>query len=169
MYVGVVLGTTEKIIQLVEENPGIRYSEIRRATGLANGVLSYHLSKIEKSGQIMVERTPRVARLYPCGIRQEEAVVIKHLKNPTERKILSALLEGEQDFKEIVKKTKKSQGTISFYLKTLCGDNLIRRKIINKTMMFQLVDVALMSSIIGTQPMFIENTANNIADIFSSL
>ena len=163
------MGTSDNILQLVEENPGIRYSEVRRATGLTNGVLSYHLAKIEKSGQVLIERTPRVARLYPCGTRQEEATAIKHLKNPTERKILSILLHGELGFKEIVKKTKKSQGTVSFCLKNLCSDDLIHRRIAGKTLLFQLVDVALLSSIMGSQPMFLENSANNIADIFSSL
>jgi predicted transcriptional regulator len=63
----------EQIIQLVNEKPGIRFSEIMRETGLKNGVLSHHISKIEQAGKVTIERTPRVARLYPCGMPQEEA------------------------------------------------------------------------------------------------
>jgi predicted transcriptional regulator len=159
----------EQIIQLVNGNPGIRYSEIMRVTGLKNGVLSHHLSKIEQSGKIVIERTPRVARLYPCGIPQEETVVIKHLKNPTSRKILTALLDGDLTFKETVNKVKKSQGTVSLSLKILCDEQIVQRKLENGTLTFQLTNKTLLNSLIEKQPSFIENTANNIADIFSSL
>ena len=159
----------EQIIQLVNHSPGIRYSEIMRATGLKNGVLSHHLSKIEQSGRIMIERTPRVARLYPCGMKQEETILIKHLKNPTARRILTALLDGDLTFKDIVNKVKKSQGTVSLCLKNLCDDAVIQRKLNNRTLIFQLTNNVLLISLVEKQPSFIENSANNISDIFSSL
>jgi predicted transcriptional regulator len=159
----------EQIIQLVVEKPGIRFSEVMRETGLKNGVLSHHLSKIEQSGRIMVERTPRVARLYPCGMPQEETMMIKYLKNPTARKILTTLLDGDLTFKEIVNNVKKSQGTVSLSLKSLCEDYLIERKLENSELIFQLTNKELLCSIMVKQPSFIENTANNISDIFSSI
>ena len=33
-----------KLVQYINENPGIRYRELLRLTCLANGVLTYHLS-----------------------------------------------------------------------------------------------------------------------------
>lgn len=159
----------EQIIQLVNENPGIRYSEIMRGTGLKNGVLSHHLSKIEQSGKIVIERTPRVARLYPCGTPQEETLIIKHLKNPTARKILISLFDNDLSFKEIVKRVKKSQGTISLSLKSLCEGEIVVRKLENGNLLFQLTNKELLQSMIAKQPSFVENTANNISDIFSSL
>jgi predicted transcriptional regulator len=159
----------EKLVQLVHEKPGIRFSELMRETGLKNGVLSHHLSKIEQSGKITIKRTPRVARLYPCGMPQEEELVIKHLKNPTSRKILNALLDGDLQFKDLVKKVQKSQGTVSLGLKSLCEDKLVERKLNNGGLIFQLANKDLLDSIMEKQPSFIENTANNISDIFSSI
>ena len=159
----------EQIVQLVNENPGIRYSEIMRETGLKNGVLSHHLSKIEQAGRIVIERTPRVARLYPCGMPQKETLVIKHLKNPTARKLLTTLLDGDFTFKELVNKVKKSQGTISLSLKSLCEVQIVERKLDTGDLIFQLSSKDLLDSIIEKQPSFIENTANNISDIFSSI
>ena len=159
----------EQIIQLVHENPGIRYSEIMRETGLKNGVLSHHLSKIEQSGKLVIERTPRVARLYPCGTPQEESLIIKHLKNPTARKILISLRDRDLTFKEIVKRVKKSQGTISLSLKSLCEGEIVTRKLENGNLSFQLTNKELLESMVVKQPSFVENTANNISDIFSSL
>jgi DNA-binding HxlR family transcriptional regulator len=159
----------EQIVQMVCEKPGIRFSELMRETGLKNGVLSHHLSKIEQSGRITVERTPRVARLYPCGMPQEETLVIKHLKNPTARKILTALLDGDFTFKELVNKVKKSQGTVSLSLKILYEDQLVERKLDDGNLIFQLTNKDLLDSIMEKQPSFIENSANNISDIFSSI
>jgi predicted transcriptional regulator len=159
----------EQIIQLVNEKPGIRFSEIMRETGLKNGVLSHHISKIEQAGKVTIERTPRVARLYPCGMPQEEARLIKHLKNPTSRKILTSLLNRYLTFKEIVAITKKSQGTVSLCLKNLSEEQIIQRKLENGLLIFQLTNKALLDSLIEKQPSFIENTANNISDIFSSI
>lgn len=159
----------DKIIQLVEANPGIRYSEIKRVTGLTNGVLSHHISKIEKSGKIIIERTPRVARLYPCGTPQEHTIAIKHLKNPTSRKILTALLKSDLSYKDIVKKTSKSQSTVSICLKNMCDDSIIQKKFVLSNLVFQLTNRELMDSLIEKQQSFIESSANNISDIFSSL
>lgn len=159
----------EQIVQLVMENPGIRYSELMRATGLKNGVLSHHLSKIEKSGKLVIERTPRVARFYPCGMSQEITLLIKHLKNPTSQKILTILLEHDLTFKEIVGHVKKSQGTVSLSLKVLADDGILLRRYDNGNLMFQLVNKSLLNTLVEKQPPFIEHTANSIADIFSSL
>ncbi len=158
------------IIQLVNENPGIRYSEMMRETGLKNGVLSHHLSKIEQTGKIVIERTPRVARLYPCGTPQEETLIIKHLKSPTARKILTVLLDSDLSFKEIVNKVKKSQGTVSLSLKSLCEEGILERTFVDRNLIFQLADKTLLNKLIDTQkPSLIESSANNISDIFSSL
>ncbi|WP_268542976.1 winged helix-turn-helix transcriptional regulator [Candidatus Nitrosotenuis cloacae] len=159
----------EQIVQLVSRNPGIRYSEIMRETGLANGVLSHHLFKIEQAGKITIERTPRVARVYPCGIPEEETTVIKHLRSSTSRKILTVLLDGSLSFKDIVSKVKKSQGTVSLVLKGLSEDGIVERKLVNGDLMFQLTNKALLDTLIERQPTFIENSANNISDIFSSI
>ncbi|MGQ0772346.1 MAG: winged helix-turn-helix transcriptional regulator [Nitrososphaerota archaeon] len=161
---------TNLIIQLVNENPGIRYSEIMRETGLKNGVLSHHLSKIEQTGKIVIERTPRVARLYPCGTPQEESIVIKHLKSPTARKILTALLVKDLSFKELVHNVKKSQGTVSLSLKSLCEDDIVERTFVNGNLIFQLADKTLLNKLVETQKSsLIESSANNISDIFSSI
>ena len=44
--------TKTMLLRHIEENPGIRYRELLRMTGLANGVLTYHLAALEKSGVV---------------------------------------------------------------------------------------------------------------------
>ena len=38
------------ILKVISQNPGIRYKELARQTGLANGVLTYHLNILEQIG-----------------------------------------------------------------------------------------------------------------------
>jgi hypothetical protein len=41
-----------------KSSPGIRYRELQRATGFANGVLAYHLKILEKSRRMKVKKLP---------------------------------------------------------------------------------------------------------------
>ena len=53
----------------IDNMPGIRYRELLRLTGLSNGVLAHHLSRLEKSSQIRVDRQKenRTTRYYSIG------------------------------------------------------------------------------------------------------
>lgn len=161
---------TQTILGLVSKNPGISFSDIMRETGLKNGVLSHHLSKIEESGKILVKRSPRVARIYPCGIEEREAQIIKNLRNPTIKKIIVSLLGTKMTFKEITKRTNKSQGTVSVYLSDLTEQSIITRKLQGNELVFGLTDPDYVKSIISKhQTSLFERTADNISDIFSSI
>jgi len=160
----------DAILELVNKSPGISYSEILRETGFKNGVLSHHLSKIEESGKILIQRSPRVARIYPCGIEEAEANLIKSLRNPTMKKIIASLLNGRLSFKEITKKVGKSQGTVSVYLKELTEQGITIRRLHENEIVFGISNVDYVKQIIAKhQTSLFERTADNISDIFSSM
>ncbi|NDB47458.1 MAG: ArsR family transcriptional regulator [Nitrososphaeria archaeon] len=160
----------QTILELVNKNPGISFSDIMRETGLKNGVLSHHLAKIEESGRILVQRSPRVARVYPCGIDEQEAQLIKNLRNPTMKKIITSLFDKEITFKEMTKRAGKSQGTVSVYLKELVEENTITRKLRGNELVFGLSNQDYVKSVISKhQTSLFERTADNISDIFSSI
>ena len=46
----------QKLLVCIDENPGIRYRELLRMTNSSNGVLSYHINKLEKMELVNVER-----------------------------------------------------------------------------------------------------------------
>lgn len=160
----------QAILELINKNPGISFSEIMRQTGFKNGVLSHHLSKIEESGKILIQRSPRVARIYPCGIEETEAQIIKDLRNSTMKKIILSLLSRNLSFKDITKEAKKSQGTVSLYLKDLTEQKIITRKMQDGELVCGLVNTDYVKSIISKhQTTLLERTADNISDIFSSI
>jgi predicted transcriptional regulator len=118
----------EKIIQLVNEMPGIRYRELLRITGVSNGVLSYHLNFLDNSGKVQVHRVNnRVTRYFSHDVSSVESNVIGLLRQSTTRKIILYLLEfGPCGFNDIMNHAKKVPSTVSWHLSRLKDANIIK-------------------------------------------
>jgi predicted transcriptional regulator len=159
-----------QIIDLIEKNPGIKFREMMRETGMKNGVLSYHTRKLEKIGVVKVERSSRKTRFYPLGITNEESVLIRSLRQETPRQILLSLLETELAFSKIVEKVKKSPSTVSMYLSQLINDNLVEFKIIDLKKVFSIKNKEPVQNAINKyHPTLVDRSADRLADIFNSL
>jgi predicted transcriptional regulator len=116
-----------KILKHIAKTPGVRYRELLRLTGLANGVLSYHLKILGESRSIKVNREGiKMTRYYPKNIKTKEFHVIAYTRNSTARQIIQLLLkQGHSTFKDIVKHTNKVPSTISWHLKRLENGKII--------------------------------------------
>src|SRR5579885_37547 len=160
-----------QIISVIEKNPGIKFREIMRETGMKNGVLGYYAAKLERAGTARIERTPGQTRFYPPGVSDEEVLLIKNLRQETPRQILASLLYHEAlSFSELVEKTGKSQATVSLYLSQVTRDSLVESKIVNFKKKYYVRDAAKLRSIISKyHPNLIESSADRLADTFSSL
>jgi DNA-binding transcriptional ArsR family regulator len=113
----------------IEQTPGIRYRELLRLTGLVNGVLSYHLSALERANVIKVNRESRITRYYPVNVSDKESAILKFVRHEPIRQILLFILEHDMcTFNEIVDHTGKAPSTVSSHLKRLreAGIVLIR-------------------------------------------
>lgn len=116
----------QKLLLFISENPGIRYRELLRLINSSNGVLSYHINKLEKMELVNVDRKSRITRFFPRNVSNEIMVLFGILRNQTSYEIMKLLYEsGPVSQSEIVKYTRKSASTISWYVKKLLGDNII--------------------------------------------
>ncbi len=160
-----------EIISIIEKNPGIKFREIMRETGLKNGVLSYHARKLEENGSVKINRKSGETRFYPLFVTEEESVLITSLRRDTQRYILLSLLEGGPLlFSEIVQKVKKSPSTVSTFLAKLVEDKIVEIKIIELKKMYFLKNIDMVHEIIEKyNPILLERTAYSFADTFSSL
>ncbi len=160
-----------EIINTIEKNPGIKFREIMRETGLKNGVLSYHTRKLEETGSVKIERKSGETRFYPLFVTEEEALLITSLRRDTQRYILLALLEGKPlSFNEIVQKVKKAPSTVSTFLAKLLDEQIVEMKIVELKKVYSLKKVEMVHEIIEKyNPALLERTAYNFADTFSSL
>jgi len=162
---------TSQIISIIEKNPGIKFREIMRETGMRNGVLSHHARKLEKNGIIKVERGSRQTRFYPLGLTSEESVLIRNLRQETPRQILlSLLILKALTFSKVVEKVKKSPSTVSIYLNQLIVDDIVEIKIIDLKKAFRIKDEETVQEAINKyHPTLLERSADSLTDIFNSL
>ena len=72
-----IVDIREVLLRYIEENPGIRYRELLRLTGFVNGVLTYHLTALEKSDAIRVDRKSRMTRYYTLSVSDKESTILK--------------------------------------------------------------------------------------------
>src|ERR687894_2787214 len=114
------------LMKHIEQTPGIRYRELLRLTGLVNGVLSYHLSALERANVIKVSRESRVTRYYPVNVSDKESSILKFVRHEPIRQILLFILDHDLcTFNEIVDHTGKAPSTVSSHLKRLRGAGIV--------------------------------------------
>src|SRR5574340_606972 len=138
-----------EIINIIEKNPGIKFREIMRETGMKNGVLGYYAAKLEREGSVKIERSPGQTRFYPPGISDEDALLIKNIRQETPKQILTSLMQYEiLSFSELVEKTRKSPATISLYLSQITKDGIVENRIVNFKKKYNIRDVEKLRKII---------------------
>ena len=166
-----MISREEMIFSEIKKNPGIRFRELMKQTGITNGVMSYYLRKLEQSESVWAERTPRVARFYTSDLSADEAKLVKRLRQETPKKILVALVQNDQlTFKELTAKICKSPATTSFYLSQLVKDNIVATSKSDFVKVYFNVERKRIANIIEEyHPDIIEQASDNFADIISSL
>ncbi|MFB6190586.1 MAG: winged helix-turn-helix transcriptional regulator [Candidatus Nanohaloarchaea archaeon] len=111
--------TREIIEECIRANPGISFSELKRETGLANGVLQYHIRKSDavvrqKKGLLPEEFCDDCSYSSRC----QEICLMRELRKKTNREILRGMEEGRTQ-SEIAEKLDKDRSTISYHVSRL--------------------------------------------------
>ena len=161
----------ETIIETIKKNPGIRFTEIMNSVGVKNGVLSHYVKKLEDSGSIHADRSPRIVRFYSPELNSEEQKLVARLRQETPKRILVILLKQKQlTFKQITASIKKSPATVSFYLSNLVEDEIISTKRSDKKTYYSIKEPEKILVLIDEyHPDIVQKTSENFADIISSL
>ena len=161
------------------KHPGLRFHEIKKETKLANGTLQHHLSRLENSKDSSAKYVEKIPRYYTYDMENSSQVILQRLRQPTTSRIIKALLKHEcQNFSQLVKKSKKSPGTVSIYKNMLLKDGIlvgntdecsscpdtaakIKYRLVDPTTVRTLVEEYGKSSL--------KKSTDNLADIFLSL
>ena len=165
-----MIDRTQKLQKLIDDNPGIRFREIMRSSGLKNGVLSHYLKKLEENGVVKVVRGPRQVRFYSPNITQEESIVIQALKKQTPRDLLLALIkEDGLEFNQLVKEVKKSPSTVSLYLSQIVADGLVEITIVELKKRYHIKVRELVDKLVEEhRPGSLDKPTSGFEDIINS-
>jgi len=160
-----------QLLEIIEKNPGIKFRELMRASGMKNGVLSYYINNLEKNGTVQVKREPRQTRFFPLNINEEESTVIKALRRNTPREIIEALLvHDELNFGGIVSFVGKSPGTVSLYVSQLVSDQIIELQMNQRKKTYRIKDRKTIDKIIEKyHPTGVDKLTSSFEDIINSL
>ncbi len=175
----------QELLKFVDENPGIRYRELLRMTNSSNGVLSYHINRLEKMELVNVERRSRMTRLFPRNISNDITGIMGFLRNQTSFEIIKLLHDsGPVSQQEIIKHTRKAASTISWHMKKLIQDNIVcikDKSTINyegisvgiqiqhkKVNLYDLINRNIVNSLIYKTNNYIDISISNYSEIMDS-
>ena len=174
-----MISNHENIVSHIIKFPGLRFYELKKEVGIANGTLQHHISTLKKLGIIFVQYDNFTPRYFSNKINVYDQIIIKRLSQNTTSKIIKSLLKKEcQTFTQLVKYTKKSPGTVSLYKNKLLVDKIIIGStdtcMCNKKdtmkIKYRLSDPERVRTLVleyGKSSL--RNSADNLADIFLSL
>ena len=170
MRLSEVADTKSLLLQEIFQNPGIRYRELMRLTGIANGVLAYHLSSLERSDLVRVDRKSRMTRYYPLSVSDDESAVLKYIRHEPVRKILLFIFDYELcTFSEIVEHTGKAPSTISLHLKRLKESGVVIVRY-GEYRLYRLTDRELVADVLSKyRSSFVDRMVDGYAEAVQEL
>lgn len=115
----------ELVENKVKENRGITFTELKKETGLENGVLQHHIrksDKIEKKNKAIL--TKEVCKGCKYSEICQNRCVASILRDKKKYKILKLKEKGKKQIK-IAKNLELDKSTINYHIKALKKDNLL--------------------------------------------
>jgi len=130
------------LLACIDRNPGVRYRELLRIFHLGNGVLTYHLSILERIGKIRADRRKnKITRYYLTGVPHEDTYLIGQMKNKVTRQLILFILEHDHcTFGEIVENSGKAPSTISWHLNRLRDAGIISVSLGDRSQHYTIVN-----------------------------
>lgn len=164
------IDTRAILLRKIEKNPGIRYRELLRTTGLVNGVLTHHLSALEKSDMIKVDRQPGTTRYYMLTISDKEVNILKYVRHTPLRQMLLFILEHDLcTFNEIVGHIGKAPSTVSSHLRRLKDAGVISVRY-GEYQLYSLTEKDLVFDVLAKyRASFTDKVVNNYAEMMEEL
>jgi len=136
---------TEKILTIIEDNPGIHVRGIIKESKFENGVVQYHLKKLEKQGKIKFDKRTRFKRFYTVDVDEEEFPIIANLRKKSKQNLLFAILSStDPHFEDILKKIRKSPSTTSWNISGLVKDGIIEKMYTEGKTVYKIKDKKLL-------------------------
>jgi predicted transcriptional regulator len=162
----------KSLLACIERNPGVRYRELLRISRLGNGVLTYHLSILERMGKIMVDRKrSKITRYYLTGVPDGDTDLIGSMRNKVARQLILFILEHDLcTFSEIVENSGKAPSTISWHLNRLRDVGIISISVGERSHHYTVVDSKEVKKILFTyKEAFLDKIVDNYVCIMDQL
>jgi len=122
------LETRRKIYEVVKKHSGCHFRELERQSGLATGILKYHLDFLTKHDLIKKEKDGNNLRYFPNNVEPENRKLLSILRQKNIRKIILFILANKDcHHDDIVRFLGLSPSTVSWHLKKLVKNGIINQ------------------------------------------
>ena len=121
------LSSRERILALVEAQPGLHLRELPRRLGLSLRSVRYHLETMAREDSVTSHRSGRFERWFAAGVfSPEDRSLISALRVRGQRTILTHLLRnGSMRFAPLQRATGLSSSTLARDLERLTAERLV--------------------------------------------
>ena len=99
--------------------PGVSYSTIKKKLNFSNGALAYHLSVLEREGDIRSEKVGKFRLYFPKKISKPQTMFLERLTELQQRLVQEMRKHSEISQKKLVRSMMESQQVISYNLNRL--------------------------------------------------
>jgi len=110
-----------EILLYITHHPGVHFNDLLRALNLAPGTLQYHLNRMEKENQVLVQRLEYKTLYFPPALHDpmDQRIMIL-LRQEIPRKLMIILMEeSNKTGQELTKLLKITKSTLSYYTRRL--------------------------------------------------
>lgn len=137
------LEVRKKIFEHISLNPGVHFRELQRALNLAIGALDYHLKFMEKNEIIVSKEEGHYKRYYPRNrFDPSSKSILSFLRQEIPRGIILFLIENKRcSHSKILSNFDISGATLSYHLKRMQAEGLVKAEKKGREMEYELVDV----------------------------
>ncbi len=136
------------VLNIIKNNQGIRYMELKRLTGLSYGTLTYHLTRLEREGSIRIVRSARMSRYYTNDIDDLQADIIECIRSRVCKEILIMILKyGTVTLDGLTKSLKKAKTTINYHIERLKVKGIIDGERVGRYIFYRLKDITIVNRV----------------------
>ncbi|MEK6974866.1 MAG: MarR family transcriptional regulator [Candidatus Thermoplasmatota archaeon] len=117
-----------RLALLVAANPGIHFKELRRQSGLANGVIVHHLDKLAASNLVQVKVAGRYRCYFPPNTGAVNGLALAAVKADGAQKVIAAVRNSPgADVRALAAATGLGRSTVHYHLQRLQEAGLVRQ------------------------------------------
>jgi hypothetical protein len=118
--------TRGRIYGMIESNPGVHYTLIKKKVGVGNGTLTYHLSTLEREGFIRAEWDGLYKRFYPSQMASAPGEPVVEL-SAVQKELFGHIRQNPGiTQKELVERTGVSKRVVSYHIAQMAQARLVR-------------------------------------------
>lgn len=119
----------EQVSDHVHANPGVHFNQLARDLDIATGQAQYHLRKLRRSGDVVVEDVRGRSHYYEDEFDPWERRVLALYRRETAREIIVTLLDdGPLSAGALTERLGIARSTVSWQVSSLCEAGIVEQQ-----------------------------------------